>query len=411
MIAKAVRIWRDEGALVLRGRATRFARRRLRGAPDESLPVAAADVLAVEASLARPAPPRRPPPRDGRLRIDWVIPAIGPGAGGHANILRFVRGLDARGHRSRLFVYDPHGFQTAAEARAITHRAFGDLRAEIHHGVAGLGDCDALVATAWQTAYPVVNARTDARRFYWVQDHEPDFHPAGSTSALAAATYDFGLHGITLGPWLAEKLAAEHGMPCEHYPFGLEPGTYRLDPAGGPRDKVVFYARPHTPRRGFELGIMALELLAAEHPELELHLLGGDLGGRELPFPAVRHGILTPAELNSLYNGAVAGLVLSFTNASLLPLELLAAGCVPVVNAAACARAMGDAPGVAYADPTPHALARAVRAAVEHHDRDARAREIAHGVRALGWGPSIDRVEEILRTAVGAAARPEVVAA
>ena len=45
-----------------------------------------------------------------------------------------------------------------------------------------------------------------------------------------------------------------------------------------------------------------------------------------MPFPAVNHGRITPAELAALYNRCTAGLTLSFTNVSLVPDELLACG-------------------------------------------------------------------------------------
>ena len=56
---------------------------------------------------------------------------------------------------------------------------------------------------------------------------------------------------------------------------------------------VVFFARPDTPRRGFELGMLALELFAGEHPEVEIHVIGAAPARRVgVPFPFIDHGHL-----------------------------------------------------------------------------------------------------------------------
>src|SRR4029453_12948650 len=72
------------------------------------------------------------------------------------------------------------------------------------------------------------------------------------------------------------------------------------------------------------------------------------------------HGVMTPAELGRLYNRCAAGLVLSATNVSLVPHEMLAAGCIPGVNDAEHHRIVLDNDHVAYAPATPHDLAEAL---------------------------------------------------
>ena len=80
----------------------------------------------------------------------------------------------------------------------------------------------------------------------------------------------------------------------------------------------------------------------------------------KLPFPFKDHGLLRPSELNKIYNRCFAGLSLSMTNVSLVPHEMLSAGCIPVVNAAEHNRIVLDNSFVRYASPTPHALADAL---------------------------------------------------
>jgi glycosyltransferase involved in cell wall biosynthesis len=126
------------------------------------------------------------------------------------------------------------------------------------------------------------------------------------------------------------------------------------------RKKILYYARPVTPRRGFELGSLALQIFNKMHPEYEIHCLGWDLSRYDLPFPFVNRGILNAEELNNLYNECATGLVLSFTNMSLLPLEMMAAGCIPVLNEAEHTKMVPFSGQMEYAEPNPAALADAL---------------------------------------------------
>ena len=125
---------------------------------------------------------------------------------------------------------------------------------------------------------------------------------------------------------------------------------------------MVFYARKHSPRRAAELGLAALAIFRQRHPDVKVHLFGHRVGG--LGPGWIEHGVVSPGRLNALYNQCFAGLSLSMTNVSLVPLEMLAAGCVPVVNDAAHNRTVLTNDNVIWAKPTPHALAEALSAVV-----------------------------------------------
>ena len=69
---------------------------------------------------------------------------------------------------------------------------------------------------------------------------------------------------MTAGRWLSERLRADYGMPADHFDFGRDL-DYVLDTgpeAENARAGVCFYCRPETPRRAFELAVLALELFA-----------------------------------------------------------------------------------------------------------------------------------------------------
>ena len=87
-----------------------------------------------------------------------------------------------------------------------------------------------------------------------------------------------------------------------------------------------------TERRAFEIGVLTLAKFHQIHPDYNIVFFGWDVSDYDIPFPYENRGIVSPVELSSIYHDSQACLVLSLTNASLLPLELLAAGCVPVLG-------------------------------------------------------------------------------
>ena len=158
---------------------------------------------------------------------------------------------------------------------------------------------------------------------------------------------------------------------------------------------MVFYARPEAARRGFELGLMAIEAFAIRQPEIELHLYGDKMG--KLPFRFVDHGRVSPQELNTIYNQCYAGLSLSLTNVSLVPHEMLAAGCIPVVNDAAHNRIVLDNSFVRYAQPYPQALAAELEALVTIPEFDSLSQAAAASVRSATWDDAGATVDAIVR--------------
>ena len=232
------------------------------------------------------------------------------------------------------------------------------MHAEIRDAAAGIDELTRSSPPRGRLRIPCSRVPARGRRFYLVQDFEPAFHPAGSTAMMAESTYRFGFHGVTAGRWLAERLRADYGMRADHFDFGRDL-DYSLDARRVPRRRgpgSACTAAPETPRRAFELAVLTLELLRAS---LTLKSRFTSSGARCRP--AVRrdgHGLLRPDGLNALYNRCVAGLVLSATNVSLVPHEMLAAGCIPVVNDAEHNRIVLDNEHVAYAPGTPFELAR-----------------------------------------------------
>lgn len=344
-------------------------------------------------ALARPGDP---------LTIAWVCVPPRAGAGGHTTMFRMIAALERVGHTCVVYLQDQHGWELEQHLRTI-RTWWPWAHAEVRDLAGGIEDAHAIVATGWGTAYPVLASPAKGARCYFVQDFEPSFYPAGSEALLAEATYRFGFHGITAGRWLARRLHRDYGMQAEHFDFGCDLEMYGLDrslDAERDRTGICYYCRPSTPRRAFELAVVTLDLFATRHPEVDIHLYGEPAPG--LPFRATNHGLLTPHQLGALYNRCIAGLSLSATNVSLVPHELLAAGCIPVVNDAEHNRIVLDNPHVAYAPATPFDLSNALCELVEQPvgERVARAERAAASVGATTWEEAGRQVERILRGVV-----------
>ncbi len=360
--------------------------------------VRAAEIAAAGWRLPAAMPTREDEP----LTIAWSCIPPGGGAGGATTMFRVIASLEEAGHRCVLYLHDRHGWSLAQHERTI-RRWWPAVQAEVRDGAEGIDDAHAIFATSWETAYPVLSSPARGVRFYLVQDLEQLFYAAGSEALLAEATYRFGFHGVTPGRWLAEQLTERYGMPADHFDFGCDVERYRLENEGE-RDGVCMYARPSAPRRAFELGVVALDLFAERHPEIEIHLYGERV--RRLPIAAANHGRLSP-------------------DAAQRPLQPLRGG-TGAVRDQHLARALRDArgglhpggerrrtqqgrarqprSGVRAGHPVRHrqrALARLVARPAEVRSQAARA--AARSIRGDSWDDSGRVVESIIRQVVGEA--------
>ncbi|MGF1526383.1 MAG: glycosyltransferase family 4 protein [Candidatus Competibacterales bacterium] len=337
-----------------------------------------------------PAEAVAPPP----WSFNWVIPDFQVGSGGHRTIFRMVAHLERRGCRQRLIIVGPTQFKSGAAAKEVICRHFEPLEAEVALGEEALTPAEFTVATGWQTAYAVERFGATRHKVYFVQDFEPWFFPVGSEYAFAEATYRFGFSAaITAGDWLAETMAG-YGIKAYPFSFSYDKHHHYPRPRRDRIQRVFFYARHVTPRRGFELGLLALGRVHAVYPDLHVVLAGWDSSGYHMPFIHLNAGVVSAEELAELYSQCDVGLVLSLTNISLLPLELMACGC-PVVsnNGRNVDWLLRHEDNALLADPTPQALAAALLRVLGDEDLAAglRTRGLAFA-KATAWETEAERV-------------------
>jgi WsaF, C-terminal domain len=404
-LQQARRLWRTDGPAVVAARALRKAAARVAPA-GEGLAVDRRDVLAAaEVQAAGGHMPGPLPALPGEpLTLAWIITPPDGGSGGHTTLFRLIGSLEQAGHRCILYFYDRWG-GSLADQEAVLRQWWPWVRADVRSAANGIDDAHAIVATSWPTAYAALASLAKGVRIYVVQDLEPMFYPAGSEALLAEATYRFGFHAVTAGPWLASELGSRYGMTADHFEFGCDLDRYRLatGPGAPARTGVCFFAREITPRRAFDLGVLALEAFAARHPDVDIHFFCDPVG--PMPFPVTDHGVLTPTQLDKLYNRCIAGLVLSATNVSLVPHEMLASGCIPVVNNAEHNRVVLANDDVMYAEPTPYGLADALGRLVSRPAGDIAAGAAAASASVVGrsWDEAGAAVESAIVRVVAAA--------
>jgi glycosyltransferase involved in cell wall biosynthesis len=342
----------------------------------------------------------------GPVTIAWLMPPPSAMSGGHHNLFRFIDYAEKAGHHCLIYFYtNTPVIVNIADMKAMLDAspAYPNLSAQMamYDEKAGVdASVQAIFATSWETAYPVYVDESRARRFYFVQDFEPSFFPAGSEEILASNSYRFGFHGITAGGWLSQKLHEEFGMPTDHFDFAVDSSTYFVT-NHEPRTEIFFYARPVTPRRGFELGILGLQEFARRRPDVTINLAGWDISRWTVPFPHVTLSGLAISELNDVYNRCAAGLVISATNMSLLPLELMASGVAPVVNDAPNNRLVSDNAYIEYVAPVPSAIADRLVEVLERADAVERSVKMSASLNDVTWERSgaqfVDSFERAMR--------------
>ena len=151
------RLLRSEGSAGVLGRLRTRAAERLAGPAPEEIPVLPADLaLASEKLAAGIAPPGPKPWRQGEpLDVALVCGPAGEGSGGHTTIFRMLAGLERRGHRCTVYIYDRHGWEIDQHRRGV-RQWWPWLEAEVKDLADGIEDAHVLFATSWETAYPVL---------------------------------------------------------------------------------------------------------------------------------------------------------------------------------------------------------------------------------------------------------------
>jgi glycosyltransferase involved in cell wall biosynthesis len=332
---------------------------------------------------------------NGKKIINWIIPEMGKSAGGHINIFRFVMMLQKAGFLNRIYIINPIAFHSSEECREFLRRNYVlDLdEIEVSIDVREMGFAHATIATSWQTAYTLRDFDNTVSKFYFVQDFEPCFFKVGSEYAFAENTYKFGFRGLTAGTWLKDKLHEEYGMRTDSFSFSYDDRLYTPGEKHDEVPRVFFYARPVTERRNFELGMLALNEITKRRPDTEVILAGWDVREYEIPFRHKALGSVRQDKLAELYAQCDMCLVLSGTNLSLLPLEVMASNSVAVCTRGANSEWLVSEENSVLVDFDPDDIADKICYYLEHKEELAGIRQRGRAfAQATSWEKEGEKV-------------------
>ncbi|HVN52662.1 MAG TPA: glycosyltransferase, partial [Acidimicrobiales bacterium] len=286
--------------------------------------------------------------------VNWFLPEIdSPFYGGVATALRLADHLATH-----------HGVQNQFIVAAAPNEAFfRSAIAAVFPAIAGSpltftsatsGDAlellpyaDVSIATLWTTAYTVAHFRRTKRKFYLIQDYEPQFYPAGTSAALAEETYRLGLYGICNTHRLMAIYRRRFGgrggsfLPAVDREVPPTARQWRLGAFHGegrrPLDHdgpvtVFIYARPGHIRNCWELAERAIDQVKARFGDGVRVVTAGSWARPDDVGRGIDHlGLLDYRDTGELYRQCDLGVALTVSaHPSYLPIELMASG-MPVV--------------------------------------------------------------------------------
>jgi glycosyltransferase involved in cell wall biosynthesis len=225
------------------------------------------------------------------MTATWFVPYYDHfGFNGIQTIFRFMEKLSLEGVKNHIVIYDNPTMDTSKMRQEISDH-FPDLNNyqitvfsdDKLTDIAKLPPSDIAFCTIWVSAYVLLRFNKTKRKYYFVQDYEPLFYVAGSTSALAESTYRFGYRGIVNTPGLLAAVNQEHGLEGVSFIPAVNHALYYPDPQrNNERVRIFFYARPSNPRNAFNLGILTINQLIEDYgSKIEIITAGAEWDERQ----------------------------------------------------------------------------------------------------------------------------------
>ena len=212
---------------------------------------------------------------------------------------------------------------------------------------------------------------------------------------------------VTYGRWCYELLKGNNKIFSRQkiywIPFYVNKTIFHpIDNVERKQNRVLFFARPDMPRRLYDWGIRALEIVSSKKPDLEIIFYGSkNINSSEIPFEHTNLGHLpTQHDLIKLYNSATVGLIFTTTNPSMTSFEMMACKC-PVVDINYNNNEInyGDVNNAMLVEPRPECVADGIIKLLE--DDELRNIIAENGYKYVESFPdlegSLNKLEQILR--------------
>jgi glycosyltransferase involved in cell wall biosynthesis len=276
--------------------------------------------------------------------VTWYIPEFtNPYYAGIHTILRFAGFMACqKGVKNRFVVIgnlDPKQISRLIyEAQPENLRDIDVATIRDFDQLSSLPASDVGICTLWSTAFFLLRENRLKRKFYFLQDDETRFYPAGTLSGLVEASYRFGFIGLSNTPAPARMYREEYqGQAISFYP-SIDSAIFypAKEPLAVAPYRIFWYARPGHPRNGFELCAQMFRKLKAVMGDSVDIIAAGDEWEPSLYAlqGIVRNlGRLSYRGTADLYRTCHLGVVMMFTrHPSYIPFELMACGCPVVTN-------------------------------------------------------------------------------
>jgi O-antigen biosynthesis protein len=286
--------------------------------------------------------------------VNWFLPEIdSPFYGGVATALRIADHLATHHGVQNQFIVSANPNEAFfRSALAAVFPAIADSPLAFTPAMSGddlelLPYADVSIATLWTTAFTVAHFRRTKRKFYLIQDYEPQFYPAGTAAALSEESYRLGLYGICnthrLMAIYRRRFGGQGGsfLPAVDREVPATAREWRLGAFNGdgrrPLDHdgpvtVFIYARPGHIRNCWELASQSIDLVKRRFGDDVRIVTAGSWARPDDVGRGIDHlGLLDYRDTGELYRQCDLGVALTVSaHPSYLPIELMASG-MPVV--------------------------------------------------------------------------------
>ncbi|MHB1296060.1 MAG: glycosyltransferase family 4 protein [Anaerolineae bacterium] len=354
------------------------------------------------------------------MRLTFVLPFLNR-TGGTRVVFQYARALALRGHHVEVVCpILPYRFNDRLTTVRGLRRWLGDLRRNLFRtrqlpewaaGVpirmapwvadAFLPDADAVVATAWPTAYSVARlGQGKGRRFYLIQHYELDSGPEPAVQG----SYRQPLVSLAGSAFTAQTLWEALGVEVAAVVSnGIDTTFWQGEPAQGPREAVLFYCAPGE-RKGAADGLAALAQAHVRSPQTPLWAYGP---GRPADLPAYvqYHEAPTDEALRTLYQQSRVFLYPSrYEGFGLPPLEAMACGAAVVSTRVGAVPEYAE-PDAAWVVPVGDvdAMAEAVVHLLQYESERLRLAQAGHArAQEYSLARAVERLESIILAEVTA---------
>lgn len=359
------------------------------------------------------------------MRITFIMPSLNA-TGGSRIIFEYADRLRRRGHTVRIYYpLIPYRFNDNLLTPAGARRWLGDLRLSLRRGGRVewmqvettpklvplispklIDDADAVIATAWPTAYSV--SRLPARcgaRFYFVQGYERWSGPADAVDG----SYRLPLSKIVIASWLRDLLSQQFGKPVvATISNGVDTTVFYPEPAIEPDPNQVLMQYSHLPLKGFGDLMAAWPAVLAACPNARLVLFGLERGA-DVPDGVEFYRSPSRSELRRLYASSAVFVSPSWTEGCQLP-PMEAMAC----RTAVVATNVGGIPDYAIAGETalvvqPHDVEALAGAIIRLLQNEALRRQVAEAgfrqIQRFQWDEAVTRFETALAEGIATSNR------